>query len=90
MHVITRQGTKLSVHLAAIHRIPAGHPQPIVEFRYSGGILCSSYYLSDLQQIPPGNGLCLAGGTIARQELDPEAVTACQQQCQAWMAEISA
>ena len=90
MHVITRQGTRLSVHLAAIHRVPAGHPEPIVEFRYNGGILCSSYWLSTFQEIPQGQGLCLAGGTIARQEMDPEAVTACQLQCQAWMAEVSA
>ena len=90
MHVTTRQGTRLSVHLAAIHRIPAGHPEPIVEFRYNVGILCSSYYLSTFQEIPQGQGLCLAGGNIARQELGPEAVTACQQQCQAWMAEVSA
>lgn len=90
MHVITRQGTRLSVHLAAIHRVLGGHPEPIVEFRYGGGILCASYYLSYLQQVAPGQDLCLVGGIVARQELNPEAVTACQVQCQVWMVEVSA
>lgn len=83
MHVTTRQGTVLTVHLAAIHRIPAGQPDPIVEFRYKGGILCSSYWLSTFQSIPAGEGLCLEGGTFTRQDLPPQAVAACQ----AWVTE---
>lgn len=83
MQVTTRQGTVLTVHLAAIHRIPAGQPDPIVEFRYRGGILCSSYWLPTFQAIPAGEGLCLEGGTFTRQDLPPQAVASCQ----AWAAE---
>lgn len=90
MHVTTRQGTVLTVHLAAIHRIPAGQPDPIVEFRYRGGILCSSYWLYTFQAIPAGEGLCLEGGTFNRQDLPPEGVAACQRQCLAWMRECQA
>jgi hypothetical protein len=89
MQLRTRQGTALSLHLAAIHRIPAGQPDPIVEFRYRGGILCSSYWLATFQAIPPGRGLCLEGGTETRQDLSPETVAACQTQCQAWVQEVS-
>ncbi len=90
MHVTTRQGTVLTVHLAAIPRLPAGQPDPIVEFRYNGGILCSSYWLSTFQAIPPGEGLCLTGGTFERQSLAPDAVAACQAQCTAWLREVQA
>jgi hypothetical protein len=89
-HVTTRQGTALTVHLAAIPRIPAGQPDAIVEFRYSGGILCSSYWLAAFQAIPAGEGLCLVGGTYERKELAPDAVAACQRHCAALMAEIQA
>ena len=78
MQVTTRQGTFLTVHLAAIPRLPAGQPDPIVEFRYRGGILCSSYWLSTFEAIPAGDGLCLEGDTINRQDLPPEAVASCQ------------
>ncbi len=90
MHTTTHQGTVLTVHLAAIHRVPAGHPEPIVEFRYQGGILCSSYYLSTFLDIPAGEGLWLAGGIDNAQQLEPQEVQACQQQCQAWMQEMGA
>jgi hypothetical protein len=89
MQLQTRQGTTLSLHLAAIHRIPAGQPDPIVEFRYRGGILCSSYWLATFQGIPVGEGLCLMGGTDTRQDISAETVAACQTQCAAWMAEVS-
>ena len=88
MQVTTRQGTVMTVHLAAIPRLPAGQPDPIVEFRYRGGILCSSYWLSTFQTIPIGEGLCLEGGTFTRQDLPPQAVAACQAQCAAWMREV--
>ena len=88
--VRTRQGKALTVHLAAIPRLPAGQPDPIVEFRYSGGILCSSYWLATFQAIPAGEGLCLEGGTSTRQDLSPEAVAACQKHCAALMAEVMA
>lgn len=78
MQVTTRRGTTLDVTLTAIARIPGGHPEPIVEFRYPGGILCSSYYLSTFQGIPAGQGLCLEGDTINRQDLPPEGVASCQ------------
>jgi hypothetical protein len=87
-HVTPRQGTALTVHLTAIPRLPAGQPDPIVEFRYSGGILCSSYWLATFQTIPAGEGLCLEGGTFTRQDLSPEAVAACQGHCAALMAEV--
>jgi hypothetical protein len=89
MQLQTRQGTTLSLHLAAIHRIPAGQPDPIVEFRYRGGILCSSYWLATFQAIPAGEGLCLMGGTDTRQDISAETVAACQAQCDAWMQEVS-
>ena len=88
MQTTTRQGQTLSVHLEAIHRIPGGHPEPIVVFRYPGGIECSAYYLSTFQGIPAGEGLCLTGGTYERQELAPEAVQTCQRQCEAWLREV--
>lgn len=88
MQTTTRQGQTLSVHLEAIHRIPAGHSEPLVVFRYLGGIECSAYYLSTFQAIPAGERLCLTGGTFERQELAPDAVAACQQQCEAWMREV--
>jgi hypothetical protein len=90
MQTVTRKGTTLTVHLAAIHRVPAGHPEPIVEFRYPGGILCSSYYLSTFLEIPAGEGLWLAGGIDNAQQLEPQQVQACQLQCQAWMQEMAA
>ena len=74
----TRQGRTLDVTLTALARIPGGHPEPIVEFRYRGGILCSCYYLSTFQAIPAGQGLCLEGDRINRQDLPPEAVASCQ------------
>jgi hypothetical protein len=89
MQLQTRQGTILSLRLAAIHRIPAGQPDPIVEFRYRGGILCSSYWLATFQAIPAGEDLCLMGGTDTRQDLSAETVAACQGQCSAWMREVS-
>lgn len=88
MQTTTRQGTTLTVHLEAVHRVPCGHPEPIVSFRYLGGSECSAYYLSTFQAIPAGEGLCLTGGTYERQELAPEAVAACQQQCAAWVREV--
>ena len=89
MHLETRQGTTLTLHLTALHRITAGQPDPVVEFRYKGGILCSSYWLATFQAIPAGEGLCLEGGTYNRQEISAETVAACQTQCAAWMAEVS-
>ena len=88
MQVTTRQGTILTVHLAAIHRLPAGQPDPIVEFRYRGGILCSSYWLSTFLAIAPGEGLCLEGGTFERQDLAPDQIAASQTHCAALIAEV--
>jgi hypothetical protein len=79
MQTTTRQGTVLTVQLTALQRIPGGHPEPIVEFRYGGGMLCSAYYLSTFSAITAG--LCLEGGTDTRQDLSPEAVAACQAYC---------
>jgi hypothetical protein len=85
VQLLTQQGTTLTLHLAAIPRLPAGHPEPIVEFRYVGGILCSSYYLSTFLEV--SSGLCLQGGTYSRQEIDANTVSLCKQQCVAWMQE---
>lgn len=82
MHTTTRQGTVLTVQLTALHRVPGGHPEPIVEFRYGGGVLCSSYYLSTFNAITAG--LCLEGDRVNRQDLSPESVAACQ----AWLQEV--
>ena len=85
MQTTTRQGTVLTVQLTALQRIPGGHPEPIVEFRYGGGMLCSSYYLSTFNAITAG--LCLEGDSVNRQDLSPESVAACQAHCAAVMAE---
>lgn len=90
MHVTTKQGTILTLHLTAIPRLPAGQPEPIVEFRYKGGILCSTYWLATFQAIPAGEGLCLEGGTFERQDLASDAVATCQAHCAALMAEVMA
>lgn len=74
MRIETRQGTALTVSIEALQRIPGGHPEPIVEFRYGGGILCSSYYLSTFLAI--SDGLCLEGDRFNRQDLSPSAVSA--------------
>jgi hypothetical protein len=71
----------LQVSLAAVDRVPGGHPEPIVEFRRSGGWLISSYYLSTFQAI--SEGLTLDGdGTY----LSAASVKACQ----AWLLEVLA
>ena len=85
MQLLTQQGTPLTLHLAAIPRLPAGHPQPIVEFRYLGGILCSSYYLSTFLEV--SSGLCLQGGIDSRQDIDTATVSLCKDQCLAWVQE---
>ena len=82
MQVLTRQGSSLEVRLTATRQVRGGHPEPLVEFRFSGGILCASYYLSTFQEIEAGVGLCLQGGSFL-QELDPDTV----QICQAWLQE---
>ena len=82
MQVLTRQGSVLDVRLTATRQIRGGHPEPIVEFRFSGGILCADYYLSTFQEIEAGAGLCLQGGSFP-QELEPDTVQACQ----AWLRE---
>ena len=79
MHVITRQGVPLAVTITASERIPGGHPEPIIEFRYPGGILCSSYFLSTfLTYAASMDGLMLEGGrTIRQQSIDSQAMQAC-------------
>ena len=83
VQVLTQQGTPLTLHLVATPRLPAGHPQPIVEFRYLGGILCSSYYFSTFLEV--SSGLCLHGGTDSRQDIDAATVRLCKDQCAAWL-----
>ena len=83
VQLLTQQGTPLTLHLAAIPRLPAGHPQPIVEFRDLGGILCSSYYLSTFLEV--SSGLCLQGGTDYRQDIDAATVGLCKDQCADWL-----
>lgn len=78
MRVLTRQGSSLEVRLTATRQLRGGHPEPIVEFRFSGGILCASYYLSTFQEIEAVAGLCLQGGSFP-QELDPDTVQICQE-----------
>ena len=79
MHVITSQGVPLAVTITASERIPGGHHEPIVEFRYPGGILCSSYFLSTfLDYAARKDRLMLEGGrTIHQQSIDSHAMQAC-------------
>jgi len=81
MHSMTTTcQTPLQVSLAALDRVPGGHPEPIVEFRRPGGWLLSSYYVSTFQAIT-GEGLTLDGdGTY----LTAATVAACQ----AWLREV--
>jgi len=83
MQLNTVQNTTLTLSLTARNRVKGGHPEPIVEFRYTGGILCSSYYLSTF--LKTIGGLCLEGGTYCRQDIDAITVSLCKQQCFAWM-----
>jgi hypothetical protein len=82
MHsMLTTCQAPLQVSLAAVDRVPGGHPEPIVEFRRPGGWLLSSYYLSTFQAI--SQGLTLDGdGTY----LSAASVKACQ----AWLREVLA
>ena len=79
MQVTTRQGVPLTVTITASERIPGGHHEPIIEFRYPGGILCSSYFLSTfLDYAARKGGLMLEGGrTIHQQSIDSQAMQAC-------------
>lgn len=77
MQLVTLQGTTLHLTLTARERILGGHPEPIVEFRYTGGILCASYYLSDFLTLTAG--LCLVGGQFSRQDLTADTVSLCKQ-----------
>ena len=78
METTTRQGKPLVVTLEALQRVKGGHPEPILSFRYPGGILCSSYYLSTFQSIPAGEGLCLEGQGTYCLELSPDSVAMLQ------------
>lgn len=84
MQTTTRQGTTLTVHLEAVHRVPCGQPEPIVSFRYLGGIECCCFWLSAFLQRPADQPFYLS----STEELAPDAVAACQQQCAALMAEV--
>jgi hypothetical protein len=84
MQTTTRQGQTLSVHLEAIHRVPAGHPEPIVVFRYPGGIECAAFYLSHFLSRSSAQALKLT----QRDELAPDAFLACRQHCDALMREV--
>jgi hypothetical protein len=75
METTTRQGKPLVVTLEALQRVKGGHPEPILSFRYPGGILCSSYYLSTFQSI---EGLCLEGQGTYCHELSPDSVAMLQ------------
>jgi hypothetical protein len=55
--MLTTCQAPLHVSLAAVERVPGGHPEPIVEFRRPGGWLLSSYYLSTFQGITQGLNL---------------------------------
>lgn len=80
MDLYTEQGTPLTLQLTARDRINGGHPQPIVEFRYSGGMLCGAYYLSDFMGV--ATGLCVdGGGAHYRQDLSAATVALCQAHC---------
>ncbi len=84
MQTTTRQGAALTVHLEAIHRVPAGHPEPIVSFRYVGGIECCCFWLSAFLQRPSDQPFYVSPSEV----LAPDAVAACQRYCAALMAEV--
>jgi hypothetical protein len=71
---------RLVANLAALERVPGGHPEPIIEFRRPGGFLISSYYVSTFQAID-GEGLMLDSDETT---LTAESVAACQ----AWLREV--
>ena len=82
MHVQTTRGTDLFVSLSAEERIDGGHPEAIIEFRYFGGMLCTSYYVSTFIDHATKNngqdGLMLQGGKfIDEQVIDAPTVQAC-------------
>lgn len=51
-------------------------PEGIISFRYSNGMLCTSYYLSAFQGIV--GSVKLDGAYLDRQTLAPDVVRACQ------------
>lgn len=82
MHVQTTRGTDLFISLTAEERIANGHPEAIIEFRYFGGMLCTSYYVSTFIDHATKNsgqdGLMLQGGkSITEQVIDAPTVQAC-------------
>jgi hypothetical protein len=82
MQVRTTKGTPLSVTLSAKERIANGHPEAIIEFRYFGGMLCTSYYISTFIDHATKNsgqdGLMLQSGKfIAEEVIDAPTVQTC-------------
>jgi hypothetical protein len=82
MQIRTTRGTTLSVSLSAEEKIANGHSEAIIDFRYSGGMLCTSYYVSTFIDHATKNdgqdGLMLQSGKfIAEQVIDAPTVQAC-------------
>jgi len=79
VQVFTRQGVPLTVTITASDSLAGCHYEPIIEFKYPGGILCSSYYLSTfLSHAASKDGLMLEGGrTIRQQSIDSATMQAC-------------
>jgi hypothetical protein len=82
MHVQTTRGTDLFISLTAEERIIGGHPESIIEFRYFGGMLCTSYYVSTFIDHATKNsgldGLMLESSKfIDEQVIDAPTVQAC-------------
>ena len=72
MKIKTRENMELTVSVKWVSHEPEG----IISFRYSSGMLCTSYYLSAFQAIE--GGLTLDGAYLDRQTLSPGMVKTCQ------------
>lgn len=82
MKLKTRQGTALAVSV----RWHDHEPDGVISFRYSNGMLCSSYYIGTFQGIAEGDGLTLNGAYLEQQSLSALQVKSCKRFIQACLA----
>ena len=72
MKIKTKENMELTVSVKWLNHEPEG----IISFRYSNGMLCTSYYLSAFQGLE--GGLTLDGAYLDRQTLSANGVKSCQ------------
>ena len=70
--VKTLEGQELTVSVKWVSHEPEG----IISFRYSNGMLCTSYYLSAFQGVD--GSVTLDGAYLDQQTLPPDVVKSCQ------------